>query len=470
MFDIGSRGPSVTRHHLLTVKIWIRRQQAWTLLLEEAVDLRALNFIGTLRDQIFPPNTLIFHLVDGVYSLEIPSRQPPPKQGLALPTSSYNSLMKLATLDNSIQDALVTQARITAQINAIIDNTPADVSPQALNRVELANKYVSQQRRALGSAEKRREQLRESIAARRKAIETGRELQERAGLDVANATDKLESSKQLVAQTKEQIHGQRRRICADLADIFPITPTTAGSLSFQICGIPLPNTDDSLTPRAEEDPLSAALGHVALLTSNIQYYLSVPLPYPLTHLGSRSLVTDPISNLSDSGGASRPQRDFPLYLPRGGSGSAADFRFKYAWFLLNKDIEALCASQGLKVVDIRHTLPNLKYLLYVASAGRDEVPERKRGGVRGLWADRLKNRIAADDRVAADGVRSRSGSTESEVLSRQRDELRKALSGHQAAETAFHDQSPFPAVGLPFDEEGTRLTLRTKGLRENVGR
>ena len=71
-------------------------------------------------------------------------------------------------------------------------------------------------------------------------------------------------------------------------------------------------------------------------------------------------------------------REFPLFL-RGGA--TAQYRFDYAWFLLNKDIEALCQAAGLKVVDIRHTLPNLKYLLYVCSAGSDELPERKRGGV-----------------------------------------------------------------------------------------
>lgn len=462
-FDLSQRGPSVTRSPLLAIKVWTQRERVWGLHLEELVDLRALNFIGTLQNHAFPPNGLIFHLVDGVYSFDLPSRHPRPKQAPSLPTSSYNALMKLATLDYSIQDALATRARITTQINEILEQTPLDESPQARDHVDLADKYVTQQRRALRAAEKRREELKESLAARREAIQTGRELQEKAAHDVENATDKLEASKKLLSETKEKIHGQRRRICSDLADIFPLTPTTAGTLSFQICGLALANTDDSVTlsSRADEDTLSAALGFVALLTNHLQFYLSVPLPYPLTPFGSRSLATDNISNLADSPRVQ--QRDFPLYLPRGGS-TAADFRFKYAWFLLNKDIEALCSSQGLKVVDIRHTLPNLKYLLYVCSAGRDEVPERKRGGVRGLWAGRLKNRIS----TAGEGIGSRRGSAESELLVRQRDELRRALSD-DAQGLAIPDGSPFSAVGLPFDEE-TRLTLRTKGLRENVGR
>ena len=36
------------------------------------------------------------------------------------------------------------------------------------------------------------------------------------------------------------------------------------------------------------------------------------------------------------------------------------------------------------MVDQRHTLPNLKYLLTVLTAGKGEMPVRKRGGARVL--------------------------------------------------------------------------------------
>ena len=42
------------------------------------------------------------------------------------------------------------------------------------------------------------------------------------------------------------------------------------------------------------------------------------------------------------------------------------------------------SRQGLRMVDQRHTLPNLKYLLYVLTAGKGELPARKVGGIRGL--------------------------------------------------------------------------------------
>jgi hypothetical protein len=53
------------------------------------------------------------------------------------------------------------------------------------------------------------------------------------------------------------------------------------------------------------------------------------------------------------------------------------YRLEYAVFLLNKNIEHIMVRQGLKVVDLRNTLPNLKYLLFVLSEGAGPVPDRQ---------------------------------------------------------------------------------------------
>ncbi|EFQ33613.1 UV radiation resistance-associated protein [Colletotrichum graminicola] len=478
-FDLNHHGPSVTRSPVVTIKIWAHRT-SWTLLLQDTVDLRSLHFIGTLQNRKFPPNGLIFHLADGIYSLDFLGKPSHPKYVPPLHTSSYNVLMKLSTLDTSIQDAIATQEQLTAQINNILEDTPHNETPAAEEKVKLANKYVAHELRALKAAERRREELRASLQSRREAIAQGRALQDKLAKDILDATEHLEASKAVLAKTKEQIRGQRRRICTDLSNIYQITPCSSGTpLSFQIAGLALPNTTyDTATSRGpDDDLLSGALGHVAALTHALQYYLSIPLPYPVTPFGSRSSIRDDISLLTDlnSTQAAR-QRDFPLYLPRGGS-TAAQYRFDYGWFILNKDIEVLCASQGLKVVDIRHTLPNLKYLLYVCSAGSEEVPERKRGGVRGLWAGHIRGRMPSSvamggdvDTSSAGG--SRRGSTDSEVLSRQRDELRRAMTVREGAESPVnnsphHNGNGGPA-GLPFDE--VNVSLRTKGMRENAGK
>ena len=465
-FDLAARDPTISRSPLLTIRIFARRPktQSFIYLLSETIDLRTLNFIGTLLDRKYPPNALIFHLTDGVYSLDFPNRISEPRQSPAVPSASYNTLMKLANLESSIEDAIGVRDRIVGQINELLEQAPKNEQEERSQEVKLAEKYVSTQQRVNRQAEKRRDELRDSLKSRRAAIAKGREMQAHAEEDMSASREKLEENRKLVEETETKITGQRRRICADLSEVFPITPIpNAPPLSFQICNIPLPNsTYDAATSRKlDEDVLSAGLGLVSMLTRHLQFYLSHPLPYPLYPYGSRSHARDDISVLDRES----PRRDFPLYLPRGGS-TTGQWRFEYAWFLLNKDIESLCASQGLRVVDIRHTLPNLKYLLYVCSAGSEDVPERKKGGVRGLWLGRLKSRISLDtpDSVDAGSTNgSRRGSVDSEIMNQHGEVLRNAIIKGQGNGKATEPGN------LPFGDGDAKFTLRTKGLRENVG-
>ena len=59
----------------------------------------------------------------------------------------------------------------------------------------------------------------------------------------------------------------------------------------------------------------------------------------------------------------------------------------------------LSNALGIRPLDIRQTLPNLKYLLYIATAGKGEMPARKAGGIKGL--------------LRGEGVSSRKGSFDS---------------------------------------------------------
>jgi UV radiation resistance-associated gene protein len=381
---------------------------------------------------------LIFHLIDGIYAVDVPSKLPKPKPSQPLPTSSYNALMRLSSLDDSIQDALATRESLATQINAILQKTPEDGSSQAVEEAALATRYLVAERKLLKHALKERSELKASLSARKKAIEDGKAVQARVQEDVNNAREKLRQCLGLVQQTTEEIHGQRRRICEELLHIFPIEPTNQ-PLLFTINGLPLQNSsfDDS-----DEDVVGAALGYAASLVDLLQYYLAVPLPYPVVPYGSRSIIQDQISTLADS------QRTFPLYTK-----GTIRFRFDYGVFLLNKNIECLAESQGLKVIDIRHTLPNLKYLLYVCSAGSSELPARKAGGIRGLLAGRV---TPLQPRGSEDIARG--------------DAVRKALdtggNGNDNDNAALKNgMSPI----FPFAPDEI-TTLRTRGLRENVVR
>ncbi|RDW75972.1 hypothetical protein BP5796_06793 [Coleophoma crateriformis] len=433
-FDLSAFGPATTRLNTVTVRIWVKKQGDFVPLIEEEVNLQSLQFIGTLENHPFPSNCILFHLTDGIYTLDVASKPPKPKPIPALPTSSYNALMRLSNLDESIQDALATREELAKQINAILENTPTDESPQAEEEVFLASRYVTAERKLLKHSIRRRAELKASIASRREAIQKGEELERRTQEDIENAQEQLQNCRNLLQTTIEKMRGQRRRICEELTQIFPIEGTDQ-PLLFTICGLKLPNTsyEDS-----DENVISAALGYVARLVDMLQYYLSVPLPYPISASGSRALIRDEISILQDN------QRTYPLYMK-----GTVRFRFEYGVFLLNKDIEFLVESQGLRVMDIRQTLPNLKFLLYIGSAGNEELPARKAGGVRGLLTGR------------ATPTGSRSASVDSGIGV---GDARKAL------ENGGYGRKPMQTpVTLPFPLE-QKHSLRTSGLRENVHR
>lgn len=183
--------------------------------------------------------------------------------------------------------------------------------------------------------------------------------------------------------------------------IYPIEPIKNKALHFSIRGIHLPNSSFDDTNR---DEIAAALGYASHLVHLLSLYISTPLPYPIFPHGSTSTIEDPIS-------VAIAQRTFPLYPTN------ASFKFEYGVFLLNKDIEFLMSKSSLRMLDIRHTLPNLKYLLYVLTAGKGELPARRAGGVKGLIVGRsgpsLSRRGSDDSVVSGAGWASLNGQLKS---------------------------------------------------------
>lgn len=387
-------------------------------------------------------------MVDGIYLLDLPTgKLPPPKPLSQLPTSSYSALMKLSNLDDSIQDALATREQIAAQINKILESHPPDEAPQAQETVKLAVKYVKIEKLRLEATIKKRDEMKASIDAKRAGIAKAQAAQNRARTLMDGAIDETPKLEQEHKKVKDDLRGQRRRICEELMQIFPIE-TTGKSLVFKICGIELPNTNfEDVDP----EPIAAALGHVALVIFMLSAYLHTPLPYPIEWFGSRSVIRDEISQLADS------NRVFPLF----GKGSVA-FRFEYAVFLLNKDIECLAERQGLKVPDIRQTLPNLKYLLYVASAGTEELPARKAGGIRGLLGSRRGTPMVSR-RPSDEGSSSKAADNDTTGNLRG-----GARTGGSENGNVYGVVMGGMSLQLPFEgEQG--MSLRTKGLREGRG-
>jgi hypothetical protein len=411
-FDLGSCGPGVTRLDKLTVKVWAKREtmQDWQYLMDYTVRFGSLQFVGKTLGGFrhpLPQNCILFHMADGIYTsfADLPAQErarpevlAPPKgnaDGRVLSSSSYDALMRLSTLDDCIQDALSTRDRIADEIESILavnkdDMRTVDSVAETEESLRTVQAAVIAEKRRVVAARRRRDELQANIDYRREKIRAGQQEQAKADSDLPELRTKHAETKVQFEKIEEDITGQRRRICEDLLRIFFVEPVPGKPLAFTIRGLLLPN---STFEDAKEDVTSAALGYVAQVVSSLSPYLSVILPYPITLHGSTSTIDDPLAVTQNN---QNNLRTYPLYMK-----NVVRYRFEYGVFLLNKNIEILSNALGLRPVDIRHTLPNIKYLLYIATAGKGELPSRKSGGIKGL--------------LRQDGALSRKGSMESTI-------------------------------------------------------
>lgn len=188
----------------------------------------------------------------------------------------------------------------------------------------------------------------------------GREAQEQGASYLTSAEEPLARCRLSLSSTREAIAAQQKRILTDLLSIFPITPRAGPAASgspgsqFLIRGLHLPSP-----PHEDHDDstISAALGYVAQLLYFLSFYLSCPLRYPIKPLGSRSFIRDDISVIQGA-------RTFPLWMK-----GAVFYRFEYAVFLVNKDVQQLMEWVGIACVDIRYTLANLRAVFEAVTEG-----------------------------------------------------------------------------------------------------
>lgn len=391
VLDLNVCGPHVSRMDQLTVKLWVKSENMndYALLLELHLSLRSLQFVGKSLEtfhQPLPPNCVLFHFADGIFTNL--TDLPPTQTNLTSTanesthiepqsTSSYDALMRLANLDDCIQDALATREKLESQINVILKKHQKSLEllnqvSQAEEKTALIKRSTANEKKQVRLSAKRKDELIASINARRESMTSGRENQNKTRTHLSDAQLKLTTSASLLEHNQEDSKGQIRRTCEDLLAIYPIESISDKALAFTIAGLHLPNSkfDD-----IDRELVAAALGYTGHLVYILSFYLSVPLPYPIKPHMSSTFIQDPVSS-----GLSR--RTFPLYPVN------VQYRFEYGVFLLNKNIEVLMNRFGLRVLDIRHTLPNLKYLLYVLTARTNELPARKAGGVRGLLLGR----------------------------------------------------------------------------------
>jgi UV radiation resistance-associated gene protein len=443
-FSLVDQPAHITRQDSIMIKIWIKDEESkeTSLHIQYEINMRYLEYIGKSLDTIrrpLPRNCVLFTLTDGLYTVPSTwddldsaplSESTTSISNKVLPTSSYDALMRLSTLDVCIQDALATRLRVEAEINSILEENKSStdairsVAPITLQLASYKS-AVELEKRRLEAVRKRRDALRSNISSRESFMSHDLELQLQQTQSMHEEQPIIEAKRDDIRQITDTAHGQRRRIAEDILRIFPIEPIPGKALAFTIRGLALPNASD--LDDTDEPTVSAALGHVAQVVHMLAAYLSKPLPYPLRPRGSTSTVVDQVS-------ASTATSVYPLF-----SRGVARFRFEYGVFLLNKNIEILSNHVGLRVMDLRHTLPNLKYLLYITTAGTGDLPARKAGGMRAFL------RAAKGDDSTQSSRRGSDASSVGGMVSRL---LRKGKDGEVKSEQ--RDRSVGKTNGMPF--------------------
>ncbi|ODV59417.1 uncharacterized protein ASCRUDRAFT_71769 [Ascoidea rubescens DSM 1968] len=180
---------------------------------------------------------------------------------------------------------------------------------------------------------------------------SGRDNETINSVDLANspltATISNINAASTATSTRASVYSTRK-------DLFSILSLTSSYKSNRI-------DNNLLLTTYQEIEIDSAMGFVVKLVNLIALYLSIPLRYPMTFLGSKSYIYDPISKISSS-------KIFPLWLK---DNQNYLYKFEYGLILLNKNIEQLCHEEGLVVPESRNILGNLKtLLLYLASKDR----------------------------------------------------------------------------------------------------
>ncbi|EIN13207.1 hypothetical protein PUNSTDRAFT_139842 [Punctularia strigosozonata HHB-11173 SS5] len=285
-------------------------------------------------------------------------------------TASYHDLVKLVTLHAAVADTRRLLAEVAAEVEKALDDDGFAPIKREVSEREFRVKILKENRESVEDASKdlrsRIETRREELRQRRSTLELARKAHEEDLCASRTLDEQIAEDRDELASLRTRLPPVRAHLIATLAGIFPIELASPADLLFTIVGVPLPiplGSNDPAPPLSlpklgvTEDGVASALGFAAQAVQMLAAYAGVRLVYPVTCVGSRSLVKDEISAMVGP-------RMFPLY-----SKGVDAYRFEYAVFLLNKDIEILTAERDLRALDMRHTLPNLKNLFLTLTDG-----------------------------------------------------------------------------------------------------
>ncbi|KAI0662390.1 UV radiation resistance protein and autophagy-related subunit 14-domain-containing protein [Cubamyces menziesii] len=287
------------------------------------------------------------------------------RRNRAVKSATLQDLLKLINLQACILDTEQSLNDIVREVDKVVVHNEVN---ELLREISEREAWVSELNAERSQVEQDSCRIKERIAARREDLRQRREV-----LAIARQAHEQNLASEL--QTEETISEERTRLSSlrsmlplirsnlisIVSFIYPIDLVSPPDLLFTILDVPLPIPVAATDPapplslpghkEVTEDSVATALGYAAQVIQLLAAYMGHRLVYPVTCVGSRSMIKDGISAMVGP-------RNFPLF-----SKSVDTYRFEYGVFLLNKDIEMLMTERNLRALDMRHTLPNLKNLL-----------------------------------------------------------------------------------------------------------
>lgn len=331
------------------------------------IDLTELEFIGSELRQIgyyaFPPNSLLFELKDGLYVTKETRDNMRPSRVADVKPPTAPDKRKATTCNQFAFVALIAKRRglmraqeMSRHFSEAIEQKLADhatyidlVKQRDALRMRIAQlKEESTTAKAtLKADEDILKATRTELLPRSRTLARSQVALLGAKQQLSNQETKaLEKEKEILRTLKESYEFRRWYLVAQIRTIYTIQQSQDGK-SLSVNGFKLPNSDFT---GCDEEQIATALGYVSHILYLAAKYLEVPLRYPMIPMCSRSMILDEISQQTSP--------KFPLY-----SRGVDRTRFEYAVFLLNKNLEQLLNSQGLEIISLRHTLPNVQILL-----------------------------------------------------------------------------------------------------------
>ena len=352
--DLSPWGPQITRSAVVTVRVFAEfGEGCWRCLLDTPVELGSLTYLGRHLESwphALPENCAVFYMSDGAYA-EVPAvGEDESAEGAevdgAVPTASYDTLMKICNNETCILDAQNTTGVLTEKLNSHLTAQASvrellSLTSTTASRLRTLQTHLTTARRRVAILRRRRDTLQTTNQTLTHTLATSHSNLASRRTHLSESVPLLDRAHTALDSTREALTHTRRAHLHTLAAIFPIAPTHTG---YTILTHPIPLSADDAAP---PDPAAAALGYVAQYLHQASYYLYTPLRYPVHPCGSRSTVRDAVSIIQ--GG-----RVFPLYT-RGTVG----YRFEYGVFLLGKDVEQLLGAAGVRVVEVRELGGNM---------------------------------------------------------------------------------------------------------------